>query len=526
MRILHHAKIRTLNSHQPFAEALAVENSRIVAVGANEDMLALGGAAAESEDLRGQTIWPGLTDAHLHLDAYAASLNRVDCETTTKGECLRRIFERARSAAPGAWILGHGFNQNLWQGGYGSADELDAVAGGHPVYITAKSLHAGWANSAAFKLAGIDRDTPDPDGGHIQRDKTGLPTGVLLENAVQLVERILPVPDREETVKSIYQAQQKLWSMGLTGVHDNDQRRCFEALQILDQQKRLRLRVVKNLPFAILSAAVSVGVHSGFGGDFLRIGSVKLFADGALGPQTAAMLQPYESSANSGVLNLTGEQVFETGKLAAQSGLSLAIHAIGDRANREVLNGFALLRAYEKQNHLPHLRHRIEHVQLLHPDDLRRLAELNLIASVQPIHAISDIDIADRYWGSRSRSAYAYHSLHQAGTTLAFGSDAPVESPNPFIGLHAAVNRTRCSGYPGKEGWYPEQRLALDKALAAYTDGPAFAAGREQDLGKLAPGYCADLIVLADDPFEKPPEILHSTQPVATMVAGEWVWRH
>jgi len=225
------------------------------------------------------------------------------------------------------------------------------------------------------------------------------------------------------------------------------------------------------------------------------------------------------------VLLLDSEHVFEAGQQAARSGLSLAVHAIGDRANHEILNGYALLRRFEAQNHLPRLRHRIEHVQLLHPDDISRLAELDIIASVQPVHAISDIDIANRHWGSRSQYAYANKTLLDANTRLVFGSDAPVETPNPFLGLHAAVNRTRPSGYPGREGWHPEQRLSLEQALAAFTTGPAFAAGLEDRLGQLSPGFFADLIVLDDDPFAVPPENLHQCAPVATMVAGKWVWR-
>ncbi|GAP15111.1 predicted metal-dependent hydrolase with the TIM-barrel fold [Longilinea arvoryzae] len=526
MRILHHARIRTLNSHQPFAAALAVENGRILAVGSNKDVLALANRNTQIEDLHGQTVWPGLTDAHLHLEAYAASLDRVDCETATLAECLGRIAERARVTPDGAWILGHGFDQNQWQGGYGTAGDLDAAAGDRPVYITAKSLHAGWANSAALRMAGVDRDTPEIEGGQIQRDRNGVPTGILLENAVRFVERILPAPDEVAVAAAIERAQEKLWSMGLTGVHDNDRRRCFQALQQLDQQGRLRLRVVKNLPFDQLAEAVAVGLRSGFGGDFLRIGSIKMFADGALGPQTAAMLQPYQYSANTGVLQLDAGQVFEAGEQAVRSGLSLAIHAIGDCANHEVLAGYEMLRAYERQNHLAHLRHRIEHVQILAPGDLHRLTDLDLVASVQPIHATSDMDTADRHLGSRTQYAYAYRTLLEAGTRLAFGSDAPVESPNPFLGLHAAVNRTRPSGYPGAEGWRPEQRISLEAALAAYTTGPAFAAGRERELGQLMPDFYADLIVLAEDPFDLPPQSLHNRLPAATMVGGEWVFRH
>lgn len=526
MKFLYNAKIRTLNPDQPFASALAINNGRVRAVGSDEDVLALAKGGDPKENMHGQTLWPGLTDAHLHLDYYSFGLDRVDCEVETKEECLQRVAERASRTPADGWILGQAFDQNRWKGGYGSASDLDNAAGGRPVYITAKSLHAGWASSAALRLAGIDRHSPDPLNGSIQRDASGNPTGILLENAVQLVERILPTPDVYGTADLIERAQAHLWSMGITGVHDFDRRRCFNALQILDQEDRLRMRVVKNMPVDSLEEAVALGLRSGFGSEFLRIGSVKMFADGALGPQTAAMMQPYENSTTTGELLLDGEHIFETGQKAACSGLSLAIHAIGDRANHEMLAGYAMLRSYEMQNHLPHLRHRIEHVQLLHPDDLHRLVDLDIIASMQPIHTISDIDIANKHWGSRSRFAYAFRTLLDAGTRLAFGSDAPVESPNPFLGLHAAVNRTRPSGYPGSQGWYPEQRISLEQALAGYTTGAAYAAGLENSLGQLRSGYHADLIVLAEDPFEVMPETLYTLHPAATMVAGEWVWRH
>jgi len=375
-------------------------------------------------------------------------------------------------------------------------------------------------------LAGIERFTADPAGGQIQRDQFGEPTGILLENAVEMVERLLPSPSDLEAAAAIDQAQKHLWRMGLTGVHDYDRRRCFQALQILDSQDRLRLHVVKGIPHETLAEAVSLGLRSGFGGDYLRVGAVKLFSDGALGPQTAAMMQPYENSSNNGVLLLNQGDILEIGQQAARSGLSLAVHAIGDRANHEMIHGFALLRAHEKHNHFPHLRHRIEHVQVLLPEDLHRLAELDLIASMQPIHATSDMVTADHYWGFRSRYAYAFHSLLDAGTRMAFGSDAPVESPNPFLGMHAAVTRMRSSGYPGGQGWYPEQRITLEQALAGFTTGPAFAAGLERVHGQLMPGFFADMIVLAEDPFTLMPETIYQLQPVATMVSGEWVWRH
>jgi hypothetical protein len=314
--------------------------------------------------------------------------------------------------------------------------------------------------------------------------------------------------------------------MGITGVHDYDRARCFSALQMLQQQGRLKLRVVKSIPLSDLPHAIALGLRSGFGNDYLRIGAVKLFADGALGPRTAAMLQPYENDGdNTGILLMDNEEIFEHGQQATRHGFNMAVHAIGDRANHEVLLAYANLRRFEQDHNLPTLRHRIEHVQILHPDDYQRLAALNVTASVQPIHATSDMYAADRHWGQRSAGAYAFQTLLEAGTAMCFGSDAPVESPNPFLGLHAAVTRCRPDGSPGADGWYPSQRMELAQALQGFTTGPAYAAGLEDRLGRLAPGYLADLITFHQDPFQIPAQNLHSLAPAATMVGGEWVWQ-
>jgi predicted amidohydrolase YtcJ len=238
------------------------------------------------------------------------------------------------------------------------------------------------------------------------------------------------------------------------------------------------------------------------------------------------MFQPYVNEPeNRGILNMDGEELFEHCRKAADIGMSMTVHAIGDRANHEVLNAYAQLRKYETEKRLPHLRHRIEHVQVLHPDDVPRLAQLNVVASMQPIHATSDMYAADRFWGERSILSYAWRTQLQQGAPMAFGSDAPVESPNPFLGLHAAVTRRRADGSPSPEGWYPDQKLTLVEALHAYTRGAAYAGNAENRIGKLAPGYLADLIVLDEDIFSADPEILLTMQPSGTMIGGEWVWQ-
>ena len=540
MKILFNARIHTLNSLQPAASALLVDHGEIRAVGGDE----LLDNRTEKIDLGGRIVLPGLTDAHLHLQSYALGLQKVDCETTTLAECLRHVAERVNITKSGEWVLGHGWNQNEWrdspllsgegpgvrESSWPSSSDLDALAPNHPIYLTAKSLHAAWANSAALKLAGITASTSDPENGQIQRNEHGQPTGILLETAMDLVEEKIPQPSLATVTEAIRIAQPMLWKMGLTGVHDFDRRDCFMALQELHQRGELKLRVTKSIPVDALDHAHALGLRTGFGDDYLRIGMVKAFMDGALGPHTAAMFQPYlKDGDNRGILNMDGEQLFEIARRAADAGLGMTVHAIGDRANHEVLDAYEQLRRYEREHNLPALRHRIEHVQILHPDDAARLAQLHVIASMQPIHAPSDMPAADKYWGSeRVRLAYAWRTQLTHGATLAFGSDAPVESPNPFWGLHAAVTRRRADGSPGPAGWVPEQKLTLSEALAAYTLGPAYAAGMEARAGRLAPGCLADLIVLENDPFSllvSRPEDLLTMQSSATMVGGEWVWR-
>jgi hypothetical protein len=551
MIILTNARVHTLDPLHPEASALILDGDRFLAVGETQELLAgsdsrplrLEDSFSFQEqaqdprrvtvvDMQGCTLLPGLTDAHIHLDYFSMSLQKVDCETPTKEECLRRVSERARLYSSARWVLGHGWNQNHWQGGFGSADELEAAAPQNPVYLTAKSLHAGWANRSALRLAGVTAATTDPLGGRIGRDPSGEPDGILYESAMNLVAAVVPELTQDEFVETLLAAQVALWRVGLTGVHDFDGARCFNALQRLHSQGELRLRVLKSLPLNSLEHVRALGLRSGFGDDFLRIGSLKGFADGALGPRTAAMLQPYESEPeNRGMLLLDGEEIFERGRAAVESGLSLAIHAIGDLANHEVLDGLAQLRLYEKALKVPGsglappLRHRIEHVQLIHPDDAGRLAELGIVASMQPVHATSDMGMAERFWGERAAFSYAWRTQLAHRATLAFGSDAPVESPNPFWGLHAAVTRRAADGSPGVDGWYPEQCLSLHEALLGFTQGPAYTAGMEYRLGKLAPGYLADLLVLERDPFAVEPEALRDLLPAAVMVGGRWVYK-
>jgi len=524
LKILYNAHIHSLDPAFPEASVLVIDQARVIALGGTELLDTFSGG--NREDMGGRVILPGLTDAHMHLMNYALSLQKVDVETTTKAEALRRVSERAIKTPPGEWILGHGWQHNHWGGEFPSAGDLDEVAPAHPVYLTSKSLHASWANTSALKLAGIGSGFPDPINGKIMRLDTGAPTGILLETAMSIVEQIIPGPDEYKVSEAIEAAMPNLWKLGLTGVHDFDYRTAFIALQILDNSHRLKLRVTKSVPLDLLPQAVALGLRTGFGSEHLRIGSVKVFMDGALGPRTAAMIKPYlNEPENRGILNMDAEQFFEYGREAAGAGLSMTGHAIGDRALHEILDGYEQLRGYEQDRGLSPLRHRIEHVQILHPDDAHRLGMLGIIASMQPIHATSDMLFADKYWGERVDLAYSWRTQLNSGAVLAFGSDAPVEVPNPFLGLHAAVTRMRPGGTTGSNGWHSEQCISIAEALNAYTVGPAYAAGLERDLGRLSPGCYADLIVLEKNPFTCFPDELRGMRSEATMLGGQWLWQ-
>lgn len=520
--LLTNAKIFTFSDDQPVVNFLLIQDGKILDIGQSAQVKSQNFKNIKIVDLNNYIVLPGLIDSHIHLEQYAFSLQKVNCEVPTLKECLSNIKASANQTDVGSWILGHGWNQNNWHGGFPNATMLDQISTTNPMFLTAKSLHAAWVNHKTLQLANITSTTPDPPGGSIQRYANGEPTGILFETAMELVIRHIPELTVEEAALAIKKAQPKLWQFGITGVHDFDRGRCFSALQLLHENGDLNLRVIKNMPVEMLDKLIEIGLRSGFGNDWLKIGSIKAFADGALGPRTAAMFQPYDRDPeNSGILMLDQEYLVEIGRKATANGFSMAVHAIGDRANHEVLNAFQQIRDFEHHKKLPTRRHRMEHVQLIHPQDRDRLAKYGVIASMQPIHAISDKEMADQYWGTRSIGAYAWKYQLDAGAMLAFGSDAPVDSPNPFWGLHAAVCRQRKGE---TDIWYPAQKLSLSDSLKAYTIGAAYTAGLENKQGKLLPGYFADLIVLPKNPFEIPADEIFDLFPVKTMISGNWVY--
>ncbi|MFO7540885.1 MAG: amidohydrolase [Chloroflexota bacterium] len=526
--LLYNGRIYTIDPAQPTATAVAIGDGNILAVGSDDDLAQLSGVT-ERIDLNGRCVIPGLVDAHVHFKHLALARQRVNLDgCQSLAEVMRRIQQRAEGEATSSWLQGWGWAQDQWiDRTFPTAAALDQIVADRPTYLTHKSGHAAWANSRALQLAGVTATTADPAGGQIQRDDQGQPTGILFEEAMKLVSTHIPPPTAAETVAAMRQAQAYCWQVGLTGVHDFDGRSCFQALQTLHQNGELGLRVIKNIPVALLQEALGVGLRSGFGDDWLRLGGIKIFADGALGPKTAAMVEPYEGEPdNRGIVVVDKEEMLQHALQASAGGLSLTVHAIGDRANHDVLDVYEAVRRQEQaQPPGQPLRHRIEHVQLLHPSDLGRLAKLNVIASMQPTHATSDMETADRYWGERTRTSYAWRTMLDTGATLVFGSDAPIEAIDPLPGLHAAVTRRRADGFPDPDGWHPEQRLTMAEAVHAFTLAAAQTSSQTARLGSISPGKLADLTLFSRDIFTMPPDELLAVEIVGTMVNGRFAHR-
>lgn len=530
-RIILNANIYTQNPNQPHATALAIIGERIVAVGDDDTIRALATSSTKIDNLNRRFLMPGLTDAHLHWEGFSKALQAVDLTgVPSRAEAVARIAERAQSTPDGEWIFGRGWRTDSWQDhAFPTAAELDAVTPNNPVYLISRSGHAAWVNTHALEIGGVSANTPDPPGGSFQRNADGALTGILLEGpAMRKVADRIPSPTPYQLAEWMFDAQDFALSKGLTGFHDFDDPSCMESLQILREQNSLHLRVVKQINVDWIENAHQLGIHSGFGDDWIRFGGLKIFADGALGPQTALMIEPYETdSKNYGIVVTDKEEMYELVSKASAYGMASTVHAIGDKAVHDVLDVYETVRSEEAERGSQQrpTRHRIEHVQIIHPDDVERLAQLNVIASMQPIHATSDYEMADRYWGERAAYSYAWRKQQNAGAILAFGSDAPIETADPLQGIYAAVARCRANGMPTKEGWYPEERLSLESTIAAYTQGPAFAAEMEDRLGMLASGYLADIVLLDRDLINVSSDEILETNVLGTMVGGQWRYR-
>lgn len=500
------------------ADAVAVAGERVLAVGRASDLEALAGPRTVRLDAGGGTVTPGLCDAHIHLVAWARSLSEVALGgAATRGIALARVGGFLAAHPGDGPVVGRGWDADPWDDPPDRA-ALDAATGERPVLLYSRDYHALWVNSAALRAAGVTRATRDPDGGRIERDAAGEPSGVVREHAVRLFARLEAASGAGDDRARVREAACLLHRCGVTSVHDFEGPEARRTLRALARGGALR--VLMHLPHAALDRALAAGIESGTGDDWFRIGALKLFADGTLGSRTAALLEPYDGTAGVGMDLLPAAELCATVTRALAGGLSVAIHAIGDRAVRASLD--ALEAAGEARARVT-LPPRIEHVQLLDPADRPRFAGLGVAASMQPQHCVSDMELVRRWWGARAGRSYAWRSLLESGALLAFGSDAPVEPPRPALGLHAAVTRQRPDGTPAG-GFVPSQRITLDQALDACTGGAARLAGAER-LGRIAPGAAADLVAWDADLHALPPARLHEVAPRWTVLAGEVVYR-
>jgi predicted amidohydrolase YtcJ len=519
--LLRGATAYTYDRRQPRARSLAVGGGRILAVGQlDHDLDDLQGPTTRVIELSGAAVVPGFVDAHVHFGHFALARQQVDLDAAaTLEDGLERIRGEAERLPAGGWLQGRGWDRNRW-GRLPTRADLDAVIGPRPVALSSHDGHALWLSSAALAAAGVHRETSDPPGGVIQRDPTGEPSGVLFENAQDLVRAHVPEPSERQLSDAIRAALPTAAAAGLTGIHNLEDARTRRVFQALEAAGDLTLRVYHGVPRGELAEARERGLHTETGSDWLRVGPVKLFADGALGSRTAWLLAAYEGRAADdyrGVATLSAEEIEEDMHAAADAGLDVAIHAIGDAAVRRVLDVFEQTREV-----YPPLRQRlvrIEHAQLVHPDDVARFGKLGVIASMQPIHATADRRAADAHWGDRSRHAYAWRDLVSAGATLAFGTDAPVEHIEPLLSLYAAATRRETDGSP-HEGWHAHQCIGLEEAVRAYTRGSAMAERAAGRRGSLAAGTDADLVALGPDPFGLSSEALLATRVLLTMVGG------
>jgi predicted amidohydrolase YtcJ len=527
--ILCNGKFVTQDPNCSQVTALAVREGRFLALGSDAEIGALAGPSTRLIDLGGHLVLPGLTDAHFHYRKWALGRHRLPlADTTSLSDLRERLAQKASETPPGRWIVAMGWNETRWPNPRMPARaDLDGAAPAHPVMLWRYDGHLAVVNSQALEKAGITGDIPDPPGGIIDRDESGQPTGILRDLAINLVRDIIPPPTEEETLDAMREGFPVLHRLGLTSVHDMcvfEGPPAFRPWQRLRAAGELPLRAWVGIPGECLGEAIALGLRTGFGDEYLRVGHVKLFVDGSQGARTAWMLEPYED-ADYGLPVILPAEMADIVSHADGAGLSVAIHAIGDRANREVLNIFERMIS-DKRARLtapPAAPHRIEHVQNIRPDDVSRLAQLGIVASVQPVHVIDDLPVIEQSVGPRGRFTYAFRDMLAAGATLALGSDCPVSDPNPLWGIHAAVTRQRRDGTP-PGGWYPQQRLTVAEAVWGFTMGPALASGLGAALGSITSGKLADLIVLDRDIFAIEPMEIAQTQVVMTIIDGQVVY--
>ena len=527
--IIHNARIYTASDARPQATALAIRDGRFVAVGQDDEIVTLKGAATRLVDLDGRTVVPGLADAHGHFVNLGASLQNLDFRgVKSYDEIVEMVRRRAATARPGEWILGRSWDQNLWPGtSFPTHQKLDAAAPNNPVYLTRVDGHAGLANARAMQMAGIVDGTKDPDGGRVLRDGAGHATGVFVDRAQGLIDSKIPQVSDEQLTDQILLADRECRRLGLTMVHDaGTNQRVVDAYTRLVDDGRLQTRIYAMVrgTMAELQPFFRRGPVLDHGGHHLTVRAVKIVADGALGSRGAALLEDYsDDPGNKGLLTTPPDVVYQETLAAAKAGFQVCIHAIGDRANREVLDVFE--RVEREVPAARNLRLRDEHAQILSAEDIPRFSKLGVIASMQPTHCTSDMPwVPSRLGATRTADgAYVWQKLMKTGVLIASGSDFPVEQPNPMLGIYAAVTRQDVRGNP-PDGWAPDQRMSRVETLKSFTINAAYAAHLEKELGTIEPGKLADLVVLSGDIMTESPRDILATSVVKTMIGGRWVF--
>ncbi|NTX56615.1 amidohydrolase [Myxococcus sp. CA039A] len=518
-------RIRTLDAARPVVEALAVREGKVLATGTRDEVLAAAGVGARVVDLGEATVVPGLTDSHGHLSAlgqWEATVSLLGA--TSKAEALARVASAPSTSFQGEWLVGQGWDQNDWtEKAFPTRQDLDAKHPDVPVMLARIDGHAAWVNSEALRRAGVTRDTKDPEGGRILRGADGEATGILVDNAMGLVYAVLPSLTEAELAAQLTAALSRAARAGLTGVHDAGMDlRTFRLLQRWDKERKLPLRVYAMADGQ--SADRETYLREGpYQGERLTLRAVKLVLDGALGSRGAALHQDYsDEPGHRGLLMMTPEEYERRVRSFMAGGFQVCTHAIGDRANTLVLD--TLQRAAEATGTRDG-RHRVEHAQVMRPEDIDRLGRGGFLASVQPTHATSDMPWAEaRVGAERIRGAYAWQRLKASGAVLALGSDFPVERPDVLAGLYAARTRQDARGTP-EGGWYADQRLSGEEALEGFTVGAAYASFAEARRGRLQPGMDADFVALSVDPVDAPVAELPGAQVRLTVVGGDEVYR-
>jgi hypothetical protein len=517
--ILFNGKVHTLDKDQPLVQALTLKDSKIIAAGENESIRDLKNKEFEIIDLKGKTVLPGFTDCHTHFLYFASTLDTLDIREVNTLQLLRtRIVEKLRNLKKGELLFVKGWDKNLFKDqSIFNKKTLDKISPENPAAVFSKDQHTFWVNSLTLELARVKQRMNSFPEEEIERDsKTKEFTGIIRENACELILDLIKKSDGKGAKRRFKDAVEISHKNGLTGIHDMGFEDAFYHYQNLLSEKKLNLRVYATIPQSQLDLATTLGVKTGFGNQYLRFGGVKLYADGSLGSQTALTFGPYDGSKNNfGIEILTEKELTSLVRKANDREINVTIHAIGDRAVHQALN--ALEKSGKKS-----LRNRIEHIQLILTKDLKRFAQLNVIASVQPIHAPSDRDIADKYWGKRCKLAYPYNSLIKNGAKLVFGSDMPIENLSPLKGIHAAVTRKKEKDEKGT--WHPEQRVSVNQAVHAYTLGAAYASHEEKVRGSIQVGQLADLVVLSQDIFQIDPDEISQVEVLATIFDGKFVY--